>query len=743
MRWHARLSVLGAAFLLFWPTCTPTAAVAVSDADVDAGIDTAVKFLFNQQRHDGSWETDYGRSNWLKQYPGGRTALAVLALMASGESPHGQRIVNGVDWLIKQSLDRTYTVSLRAAVLSEMPQEQYRPRLVVDAKWLLNRLGADGTYTYPGGGAGGDHSNSQFGVLGVWSAALSGVKVPASYWNKVEKHWLGSQNSDGGWGYRPHERSYGSMTAAGLATLFIVQDQLLSRRRDRSDSQARLAIGWMDRNYSPTNPGNNGSWIYYYLYAMERAGLACGRKYFGTHNWFAEGADYLLRKQDRRGAWYERNAGNDPIVGTSMAVLFLSRGRAPIFFNKLNWGPGWDRTPRDVANLTRFMKQRFEQRVNWQVLQTDATLRDFHDAPVLYVTGRVAPTLNDEALTRIRKYVYSGGLLLGEAGNGSKSFVAEFKRICLSMFGQDLEPLAADHPVRNIHFTLGRSQPLLGISNGVRLLALLSPDDLSMAWQRRQTDRQEPAFQLAANIYIYATDASTLRHRLDSPVVHRNQKYHPQSKISMARLRYDGNWNPEPAAWRRFSDNLFNDTRIDLMVEDVGITDGSLSRHLLAHLTGTGEVEFTAEEVNALRSYVSGGGTILLDAAAGNLQWAKSVQLLFERLFPGRRGHLIKARHVMIKGLFPGGVDAREIAFRRSARQRIGLITSPEITAFNFEDPELGVRRPVVMFSRWDLTAALLGTPIYKCIGYDPDSAYRIARNIVLWVHHEQQNEQE
>jgi hypothetical protein len=40
--------------------------------------------------------------------------------------------------------------------------------------------------------------------------------------------------------------------------------------------------------------------------------------------------------------------------------------------------------------------------------------------------------------------------------------------------------------------------------------------------------------------------------------------------------------------------------------------------------------------------------------------------------------------------------------------------------------------RPAVIYSREDITGALVGYPSYTCDGYSPESAFELMRNIVL-----------
>ena len=53
------------------------------------------------------------------------------------------------------------------------------------------------------------------------------METPPAFWLRVENHWSGQQQPDGGWAYLVppgalKASSYGSMTAAGLATMGLV-----------------------------------------------------------------------------------------------------------------------------------------------------------------------------------------------------------------------------------------------------------------------------------------------------------------------------------------------------------------------------------------------------------------------------------------------------------------------------------------------------------------------------------------
>src|SRR5260221_5229804 len=70
-------------------------------------------------------------------------------------------------------------------------------------------------------------------------------------------------------------------------------------------------------------PGASNGWTesfqYEYLWAVERWCGLTGRKKLGAHDWYREGAEYLLEEQGIHGDW------NDNIEDTCFALLFLRR----------------------------------------------------------------------------------------------------------------------------------------------------------------------------------------------------------------------------------------------------------------------------------------------------------------------------------------------------------------------------------------------------------------------------------
>ena len=236
----------------------------------------------------------------------------------------------------------------------------------------------------------GDNSNTQYAVLGLNAASEAGVPIAERVWAAARLYWEGCQQFDGGWSYKIGARgSTSSMTCAGVSSLVITGQRLFRgfesvqggtiRRcgHGAPDFALNRGLDWLGDNFH-VDQNLNGSmqWKLYYLYGLERAGRLAGVRYLGTHDWYREGAEELVRTQFRdTGAWVGGGVG--PSVATSFAVLFLAKGRAPVLINKLRHGQSndWDNDREDVRNLTALVARDWKHLLTWQVVDAERSAR--------------------------------------------------------------------------------------------------------------------------------------------------------------------------------------------------------------------------------------------------------------------------------------------------------------------------------------------------------------------------------
>jgi len=193
-------------------------------------------------------------------------------------------------------------------------------------------------------GAGdGDNSNSAYAAMALRACYDAGIAMPTDTLSRGERAWRQSHKSgaDAGWCYTTHpdHKSYGSMTACGVASLAIYDYMKSGARSWKSDRDVNDGLAWLAKNYSVTShPGpyehaggavNSLHQFNYYLYSLERAATLYGTDTLGSNKWHAEGVKHLLTLQGPDGGWpgVESSAR---IIDTCFAVLFIVKATRPL-----------------------------------------------------------------------------------------------------------------------------------------------------------------------------------------------------------------------------------------------------------------------------------------------------------------------------------------------------------------------------------------------------------------------------
>jgi hypothetical protein len=379
---------------------TPTSRAEITAEQVREAIDKGIKYLTQQQNPNGSWTDMMGQ-------PGGVSALCTLALLNAGVDPADPSMQKALAYLRKIKPEMTYVNSLQTMVFCRAEPEKDRLLIARNVKWFegtqIDEGPKKGAWSYPHGP--GDNSNAQFALLALHEAERVGVRAKDQTWRLARNYWQDCQNADGSWGYYKPLAGTGSMSCAGITSLVIAEDRIQppdakvvrgeikccatgenAEENDRIDR----ALDWLGRNFSVTdNPGYMQNFVLYYLYGLERAGRLTARRFIGEHDWYREGADFLVRRQDKLSGFWVGNghAENDPLIGTSFALLFLSKGRWPVLLSKVKHVPenDWNQHRHDVNNLTRFVESRWKKDMTWQVTDLSmASVDDLLQSPVLY-----------------------------------------------------------------------------------------------------------------------------------------------------------------------------------------------------------------------------------------------------------------------------------------------------------------------------------------------------------------------
>ncbi|HOD80043.1 MAG TPA: DUF4159 domain-containing protein [Phycisphaerae bacterium] len=732
-----RLIVAAVCFMLV----PPVAWAQFSDQAVEKAIEKGVAFLLKAQQKDGSWGIFGDKKQPIHYQVTGPTALASYALMETDVSPQNPKIASALKWLEAQKEDKTYSLGLRAnawLAANRTTRSAYYKHLEKDVLQLY-RSTRNGSYHYPATGTPVNtfcNSNSQYGVLGLWAGVQGNAEVPSEIWKRVMGHWERTQNRDGGWPYNNGE-STAAMTAGGVATLYVCLDSLfnaafLECKGNLGYKPIKAGLEWLDKNFTATMKGQKlgHSDMPYYLYALERTGLASGMKYFGKSDWYKAGATWLVKQQAGDGSW---NGKWGKTVATGYALLFLIRGRNPVVFNKLEHGGDWNNRPRDLASATLWMSHTFERAINWQIINPAVPVSEWHDAPILYIAGSRKLELNEEQEKKLRTYVEQGGTIVSCSECGGLPFRKAITALYAKLFPEyKLEAIPNNHILytNKVYFDLpGDRLKFQIITNGVRPLVIHTDVDLPLAWQGRRVATQKYVFEAAANLVRYVSDSvSELRPRGTSHWPDNAGSGHTRT-VKLVRLKHGGQFDPEPLAYERFARLLGQRTKTKLEVEGpIEIEELAKSQAKLAVMTGVGSVKLTQAQKDALKAFVEKkGGTLLIDAAGGDRDFATAMENAIVDMFGLRRLRPLALGAPLYKLT---GNEIAEAEYRRSTKVRLGRSKAPNLKAILVGADD----RAGVLFSAEDITAGLVGYPSFSVDGYAPESAYQLLRNIVLSV---------
>jgi len=268
----------------------------------------------------------------------------------------------------------SYRNGLLCMLIQAYGDPTYEPKLREAARWLLEAEGNDGTWTYdaeipeaifiqnartgalhlvggqppgqstqdawkhltPWKEVNGDNSCTQFAILGLQAAAASGIQLPPEVWQKALDSAKKRHCEDGGWEYNgPSGNSYGSMTSAGICATAITRYRLGQKKNFADDPAINQGLGWLDRNFivgKHPKYSNENDYVYYYTYSLERVGRILDTEFIGAHEWYPEGARWLINGQHADGLWLGEDGDekDDPRIASSFALLFLTRATPPL-----------------------------------------------------------------------------------------------------------------------------------------------------------------------------------------------------------------------------------------------------------------------------------------------------------------------------------------------------------------------------------------------------------------------------
>ena len=336
-----------------------------------AKIDDTFELVFLTLVHAGVSETDAKYQECLKkllEQPLDRTYSVVLQAMILEESDRVKfqpRIAQCAQFLVdNQCANGQWSYGEPSAYVKDVPPAKDVASGASQPRSGAREFSAPGKKEKPKvrskiavkkmkeGPATGDNSNSQYAALGLRACHDAGIVLPQDVVQHARKWWIESQHGADdnkgvatggeiaapprGWCYSKasvcdkKHHPYASMTAGAVGALAIY-DFILDMDR-KKDQALKSGLAWLNGHWSVT--GNEGpaefaaapaAEYYYFLYALERAGMLLDLPAIGKHDWYQEGAKQLLDDQKADGSWVAGGGRSNSTWDTCYAILFLKK----------------------------------------------------------------------------------------------------------------------------------------------------------------------------------------------------------------------------------------------------------------------------------------------------------------------------------------------------------------------------------------------------------------------------------
>jgi hypothetical protein len=780
---------------------------------VKTAIDRGVRYLKDRlEDRGGEWNWENADGVLAFSQPGGQSAIAFLALLTCGVKPDDPKLQKALPYirsmnpprgLIEQK-QKVYVTGIQTLILAEMNQTRDFEQIQKNVDWLINaRVKSNGKligWGYESKDFTADNSNTQYALLGLWAGRQSGAKIPKEIWQEIQDFYIRTQSIDkgrnlGSWSYKPDfpgASSY-TMTAAGVCGLHICSLELSRGKQeldpktgvaakcgfyDENDALAR-GMRYLDKNFTFKLQGTS----FYNIYGIERVGRLSGDRFIGEHDWYREGCEFLtgVRKdfpslvQRDDGSWYSSDGHIDSfkISSTSLALLFLAKGRTPILMSKLAYDVEdadkkleWNRKHHDARNLVDFASRELFKRhpLAWQIYDPrkidltdkktfDDELSSLLQSPIVYITGHKAPVLSARQKELLRRFVEEGGFIMAEACCGSPEFIKGFDQLMKDVFQEKvspLRPLPPEHPVWTAHSLIKPTDfpQLRGVERGCRTVVMMSPQPLAGFWEEAQyspefgrpaIDLGGKSYRLAANIIAYATNLELPQPRLTRAKVTEktDERKMPRHTLKIAQVKTYGSERIASTAIRNLGGHLKDVYKLDVSQEmDVVSIERKedLANYKVLYMHGNSKFTYDPEDLENLRFTLLTGGTLLADPCCGKKEFTDAFVEFVGKLFPKDKYPTLKFERIPLDDyLFSEKLNGKAINKVRCRTDKV------EGNATELEEIEpflQGIKidgRWAVIFSPYDLGCALEKNKSIACRGYSHEDALRIAGAVVLY----------
>jgi len=405
-------------------------------------------------------------------------------------------------------------------------------------------------------------------------------------------------------------------------------------------------------------------------------------------------------------------------------------------------------TQIDIERLVKYANHRLKIQYRYVPTTLEQFSWDPTELPLLYLTGWTPmPRLPEGRIAQLRRYLYDGGTLVIHAQCGRAEFVETARREIARIFpDRQLAAVDSDSPLFNAYFPIKRMRfrkdaeafqsipPYLeAVYLGCRPAIIFSPIDLNCGWdvanhpiQGGILYHQDDALLLGVNIVTTTLANFQYARSWGTEKVYHEQGDKTRDELVIAQIRHGGDWDPTPHALPNLMKYIQKNTTLNVQFkrEVVDLENVDVFKHPVLYLSGLRDFQLKDAEVGQLRKYLSSGGVLIADAAAGRAAFDKAFRREIARVLPGRELERLDLKSPVYQMPY----RIRAVDYTDLVKAQDASLNAPMLMGVKVDGQVAVVYSPLSLANGWEQ----MGFAYNR--GYSDADALRIGVNLLAYA---------
>lgn len=424
----------------------------------------------------------------------------------------------------------------------------------------------------------------------------------------------------------------------------------------------------------------------------------------------------------------------------------------PVMFTKIKSNRGlvdWAARPDDLNNLLKSMKGMMDVNFACEAKSLAEVSTDPEKNPILYRTGHFHFELNGAERKNLREYLLNGGMIIFNAGMGSKPFYDSAIKELQAMFPEaPVTRLSSDHPIFHSYYDVnqvsyrkgafeagqkGNAPWLDGVTINCRTVAIVSRWGLDVGWDAVDDDSMraysvDSAQKLGVNIMSYATSQRAWAKQLSQAVKFETSDKALAGKMAVVQVVYDGEWKTRHKSLSMLLHqfNRRTDVPVQFNLKELRLSDPEIFNAPLLYMTGHEDFKLTDAEVKNLHDYLQKGGLLFAEACCGRRGFDQAFRREMHRVMPDQSLGAMGSSEMVY--FTPNKITALGVTPALSAQMGNASAIKPRLEGMQVNGHFSVIYSPLALGGGWEQSQNPYG------LGYNDQGALALGENILMYA---------